>query len=473
VNFATANGSAVSGSDYTATSGTLTFSPGQTSKTVTLTVIGDLVNEGDETFSVNLTSPVGGAITRAQGLVLIRDDDANTAPVNGSLSPSSATDAPNAQRVFTANYSDANGTGDFSSVMLNINRSASTMGALACQYNPVSNKLYVRNETNTGWLGGFLPGSNNIISNGQGSLHCAQTAVSKSGNTITVKWAVSASGTWAGTTQRTYLFSRDRAGAQDGYDLKGSWAINGNIAPVNTSLTPNAIQSVIAEEKSVVSVHSDSNGSGNISQAILRIGGGTANGFRVFYNPVKNKLYLLNDAGTGYLGGIVAGSPGIITNSRGSLNCALTTVTRGANTISVNWRISLKNSSWTGTRQNVSLFTRDRADAVDGVENFGTWTLSALSTRTARSSSTLSTVSASPETGTVTLIFSGALNTDEAQYPQNYAVSVNGVATAVESASVSGSQVNLRLSGALRAGDDVEVTWRNLPGSGSVAVTAR
>ncbi|NOT57725.1 MAG: hypothetical protein HOP18_24230, partial [Deltaproteobacteria bacterium] len=55
VNYATANGSAVAGSDYTATSGALTFTAGQTSKTVTVNITGDTTIEPNETFVVNLS----------------------------------------------------------------------------------------------------------------------------------------------------------------------------------------------------------------------------------------------------------------------------------------------------------------------------------------------------------------------------------------------------------------------------------
>src|SRR5262249_45180372 len=59
VNFATANGSATAGEDYDAKSGTLTFAPGETSKTITVVVRGDKKKEGDETFSVNLAGASG------------------------------------------------------------------------------------------------------------------------------------------------------------------------------------------------------------------------------------------------------------------------------------------------------------------------------------------------------------------------------------------------------------------------------
>jgi len=75
VNYATADGSARAPDDYQATSGTLTFNPGDTLKTVTVAVKGDTVNETDETFSLNLTSPANAAISRAQAFGTIMDDE--------------------------------------------------------------------------------------------------------------------------------------------------------------------------------------------------------------------------------------------------------------------------------------------------------------------------------------------------------------------------------------------------------------
>lgn len=75
VNFSTANGSASSGSDYQSTSGTLTFAPGQTSKTVSVLVNGDRSPESNETFLVNLSSPVNVSIVDGQGAGAIVDDE--------------------------------------------------------------------------------------------------------------------------------------------------------------------------------------------------------------------------------------------------------------------------------------------------------------------------------------------------------------------------------------------------------------
>ncbi len=79
VNYATANGTATAGSDYTAQSGNLTFTTGQTSKTITVLVNGDTAVEPTETFVVNLSSPVGATLADGQGQVTITNDD--TAPL--------------------------------------------------------------------------------------------------------------------------------------------------------------------------------------------------------------------------------------------------------------------------------------------------------------------------------------------------------------------------------------------------------
>ena len=75
VNYVTANGTAVAGLDYTSGSGTLTFGPGESTKTFSVSVKGDTLHEYDEQFYVNLSGAVGGQITDSQGIGTIVDDD--------------------------------------------------------------------------------------------------------------------------------------------------------------------------------------------------------------------------------------------------------------------------------------------------------------------------------------------------------------------------------------------------------------
>jgi hypothetical protein len=83
VNYATANGTARGGngrnSDYSNRSGTLTFLPGETSKTISVPIRNDAVAEPNETFFVNLSSPVGATISDSQGIGTILNDDGGAA----------------------------------------------------------------------------------------------------------------------------------------------------------------------------------------------------------------------------------------------------------------------------------------------------------------------------------------------------------------------------------------------------------
>ncbi|HYG80781.1 MAG TPA: Calx-beta domain-containing protein, partial [Pyrinomonadaceae bacterium] len=76
VKYATANGTAAAPADYTALAlTTLTFTPGQISKTVTVQVKGDVIKEANETFFVNLSAATNATIADAQGLGTITNDD--------------------------------------------------------------------------------------------------------------------------------------------------------------------------------------------------------------------------------------------------------------------------------------------------------------------------------------------------------------------------------------------------------------
>ena len=121
VNYATANATATTPQDYTAGSGTLTFAAGVTTQTITVGVPGDVLDEANETFAVNLTVPVNATIADAQGVGTITDNDAtptlaignvtvtegNTGSVNAAFTVSLS--AVSGQTV-TVNYATANGT---------------------------------------------------------------------------------------------------------------------------------------------------------------------------------------------------------------------------------------------------------------------------------------------------------------------------------------------------------------------------
>jgi probable HAF family extracellular repeat protein len=75
VGVATSDGSAKVGGDYDASSISLTFAAGQTSRTATVNVKGDRTRESDETFSVRLSGAIGALVADGEGTGVIRNDD--------------------------------------------------------------------------------------------------------------------------------------------------------------------------------------------------------------------------------------------------------------------------------------------------------------------------------------------------------------------------------------------------------------
>jgi len=123
VSYAANSSSATAGSDFTATNGTLTFADGETSKTITVPIINDSLDENDEVFSLSLFSVTGsGSLgTPSSAAVTILDDDppptisisdavafeGNTAP---TLMPFTVSLSAPSGKPVTAQYVSADGT---------------------------------------------------------------------------------------------------------------------------------------------------------------------------------------------------------------------------------------------------------------------------------------------------------------------------------------------------------------------------
>ena len=76
VNFATSNGNALAGSDYTAASGTVTFAVGEVTKTISVPIINDTTAESDENFTVTLSNPTGAGLgPQSTTTVTVLDND--------------------------------------------------------------------------------------------------------------------------------------------------------------------------------------------------------------------------------------------------------------------------------------------------------------------------------------------------------------------------------------------------------------
>ena len=108
VDYATVDGSAtVADSDYQFATDSVSFTPGQTSRTVTVLVNGDTRVEPDESFTLHLANAINASLADADGTGTIQNDDVNHPPV---LAPvGDQTVEPGEVKIVTVSATDADG----------------------------------------------------------------------------------------------------------------------------------------------------------------------------------------------------------------------------------------------------------------------------------------------------------------------------------------------------------------------------
>jgi hypothetical protein len=295
----------------------------------------------------------------------------NQPPQVTILSPSSGTSDPNQPVTFTTTYTDLDGWQNIKYVQFLVNTSTSSKNCFLGYYNQNTNRLFLRNDSNTAWLGGYAPGSSNIIENSYAQLDCSQTTVSGIDDTLTIEWRVIFKSSFAGG-KNTYLYVIDDGNLYDGWRKKGTWTISNN-APFVGTIEPSSGESAADEPVSFITTYNDPDGWLNLKQASFLINTNVSgkDGFYSYYDQNANKLYLRNDSNTAWLGGYAPGSSNIIENSYAQLDCSQTTVSGIDDTLTIEWRVIFK-SSFAGGK-NTYLYVIDDGNLYDGWRKKGIW----------------------------------------------------------------------------------------------------
>lgn len=88
LNYSTSNGTALAGTHYTAASGSITFGPGETSKTISVPIVDNSTGGTDKSFSLSLTGPAGVAVSPASATMTITPrTTVNIAALSGITAP--------------------------------------------------------------------------------------------------------------------------------------------------------------------------------------------------------------------------------------------------------------------------------------------------------------------------------------------------------------------------------------------------
>jgi hypothetical protein len=294
------------------------------------------------------------------------------APTLGTVAPSSGTGQVNVLQNFITTYSDPDGWQNIQYVYFLINISTSGINCPYFYYNQNTNKIYVRNDANTAWLGGYAPGIAIVIENSYAKLDCAQTTVTGSATTMTVNWAVTIKPPFTGA-KNTYLYVRDDTNTYVNLTKKGTWNIP-NSAPQPPTVIPSFGASIPNTAFNINVTYPDPDTWLNLQNVYLLVNTSVtpANCLYVYYSQNNNKLYLRNDANTSWLGGYVPGAANVIENSYVKLNCSTTTINCSGNNLIVTWSIVFKNT-FLGAK-NTYLSALDDTGASFSLAQKGTWT---------------------------------------------------------------------------------------------------
>src|SRR5438128_1256628 len=226
VNYATADGTATAPADYAAIpTTTLTFNPGQTTKTITVPVNGDIVDESDEAFTVNLFNPTNATLSSATGTGTIIDDD-GPPTVTLSLSGSPMTEAGGVATV-TATL------GWPSAQTVTVNLAFSGTATLTNDYTASGTSIVIPPGSTTGSI----------------TLTAVQDSIDEVDETIVVDISTVTNGIESGTQQVTATIIDD-----DGPTISIN---NATVTEGNTGQTVNAIFSVSLSATSPQSITVD------------------------------------------------------------------------------------------------------------------------------------------------------------------------------------------------------------------------
>ncbi len=149
----------------------------------------------------------------------------NRPPTVGPTLPDSGYAGPWRIQYFTATYTDPDGWQNLAEACFLINHDTNAAYGVYARYERSSGLLYLRNDQDTAWLGGYAPGSAAAIENGQAILDVAQTTVSGSGTNLQIRWALRFKPAFIGWQRNEYLKATDKHGASSGWVLVGVWKV--------------------------------------------------------------------------------------------------------------------------------------------------------------------------------------------------------------------------------------------------------
>jgi hypothetical protein len=300
--------------------------------------------------------------------------NAGTWTVGNPTVPSAVSVAPSSGSGFTQPfsfvYSDTGGWANLAWTQLLFGSTLNGFNACYAYYNVAGNWISLDGDNNN-WGSAASLGPGGTVQNSQCSVNATASSFSASGNNLTLNLAITFFSSFAGV-KNTYMIAQDNDGITSQWLPAGTWTVGNPPVPSVVSSTP---ATGAGFRQTFTFVYSDTGGYANLNAAGVNFSSPLSGANACYVGlvlPSLNSIVLLNDAGTGWIGGAL-GTSGSIQNSQCSINLAGQPASGSGNNLT--WILDITfSSSFAGTKT----IWMDAADSGSGTPwvNAGTWTVS-------------------------------------------------------------------------------------------------
>jgi hypothetical protein len=356
------------------------------------------------TFATGISLPVDLKVGTDGALYYLARGTGSVFRVSSTATSDSVTPASGSGTVqtFALKYSDAIGAGNlatlvawFSPPML------STVNSCFTYYETSSGLVFLLNDAATAWASG-VRGSNSVIQNSQCAIQLASTTVTALGTTLTLNLAVTFRAAYAGP-KTTFMLAGNFNGTTSGWQARGMWTAPGGITPPTADGVMPTNGS--GPGQTFALQYSDPAGSANLSALWVWFTDAWPPSVRntcvAVYEPATNTMRMFDDTGAALAFGSL-GDPFELQNSQCAIRLAATTVTAGANSLTLNLRVTFR-TAFAGSKW-IALYASNSSGANSDWQIRGSWTATAA---------VVTADSVTPSSG------SGAAQTFALQYSDN------------------------------------------------------
>ena len=294
-------------------------------------------------------------------------------PLNLDVTPATGSLPAEAPQTLTSRHSDPNGGATVRHIYLLLNETLDGRNAVYCWLDQSANRLYLRDSANASWGTGVAPGTPVSLENSTCRLYCGETTVVRSGVDIAVNWRLEMKGAALGRTLKTWMYAIDDTGLRDGWDQAASYVIGASVLNISLSPVDTSVPTDVATTFTTRSLAPNGRAATS-AYLLLNSAINPGGGVYLYYDGPSNRLYLRNDAGTGWLGGYAPGSANSISNRLVTVNCAASTATMNGGQLEV--RSDLRFKPYAAGRQfKAWMYTMDDRGGKDGWDQMGVITV--------------------------------------------------------------------------------------------------